>query len=143
MQYKENMSRSVAGHLPNTGPKTLLNRTFQGADGEVLAFGMPVAQSADFDNSVRAVTTGDTEIFGISVREMSTLDGEFKVKDTARILTIGDITVVAAAAVAAGDPVHVIVADGTFSNAGGVVIPDARWESSTTAAGELADVRLK
>lgn len=140
--YETNMDAYRPGMQTHTGPKNLLSRNFEGAVGDVLEFGMPVVQSTNSDRAVRAPAAGDTEIFGISVLERSTTDGHFAVGDTARIATIGPVAVKVAADVNAGDPVHVIVADSTFSNTGGVVVADARFDTSASA-GELAIVRMK
>jgi len=54
------------------------------------------------------------------------------------ILTKGEIFAVAAVAVAAGDPVHFIAADGTLTNTGGIgPIPGARWKYARATIGDL------
>lgn len=135
--YSETMRPAVKGAIVNMEPKVLISRTVEGAS---VGFGIPVAQGAE-DKAARATTTGDTEVLGITVLERSTFDDEFAVGDEARVMTKGVIWTTAVATVAAGDPVHVIVADATFSNTGGVAIPNARFDSSGTA-GQLVKVRL-
>lgn len=136
--YKETMDAARVGMLADTTNTTLLSRNIEGA---AVGFGKPVVQGAA-DKGARISTTGDTKILGITVRERSTLDDEFAVGDSARVATVGAIWVSVVAAVAAGDPVHVIVADGTFTNTGGVEITEARYDTSA-AIGELALVRMK
>lgn len=143
--YENTMSALRAGMQSHTGPKNLLSRTFEGAEGAVLDFGKPVVQSSTNDRAVRAPATGDTVIFGICVLERSTTDGHFAVGDTARIMTIGPVAVVASVAVNAGDPVYVNVTTSDYSNVAGVdlvQIEDARFDTSA-GAGELAIVRMK
>lgn len=60
-----------------------------------------------------------------------------------RVITKGDIWVTASVAVAAGDPVY-LTAAGAFTNVAtnNTAINGARWDTSTTAAAQLAVVRL-
>ena len=110
------------------------------AEGAAIGFGVPVAQGTA-DRGARATTTGDTEIAGITVRERSALNDQWAVGADMRVMTSGALFVVAAATVAAGDPVHVIVDGGTFSNTGGVAIPGAVYETSGDS-GDNVIVRL-
>lgn len=135
--YSEMQDALRAGFIYDQGPNELLSRIVEDA---ALKFGKPVTQGTA-DNAVHPTTTGDTAIFGISVLDQSTLDDEFAVGSNARIITSGPVAVVAAATVAAGDPVHVVVATGTFTNTGGVAIAGALYESSGVS-GDLVKVRL-
>jgi hypothetical protein len=58
------------------------------------------------------------------------------------ILTKGEMFATAPVAVAAGDPVSFIAADGTLTNTGGVVIPGARWKYARATPGDLNTVQL-
>jgi len=59
------------------------------------------------------------------------------------VLTSGEIFAVAPVAVAAGDPVHFIAADGTLTNTGGIgPIPGARWKYARPTIGDLNVVQL-
>lgn len=143
--YSENARAAVPGQLVDTIPKTLLSRTVEDAGG--LAFGIPVAQGVA-DRGIRAFTIGDTaaKFIGITVRERS-VDADydqFAQYDSARVLTHGAIWVLASVAVAAGDPVYVVPATGLFTNVatGNVQLPNARFDTSTTAINQLAQVRL-
>lgn len=143
--YSENIRAAVPGQLVDTIPKTLLSRTVEDAGG--LAFGIPVAQGAA-DKGIRAFTTSDTaaDFVGITVRERSVAAeaDQFKQYDSARVLTQGAICVLASVAVAVGDPVYVVPATGLFTNVatGNVQLPNARFDTSTTAINQLAQVRL-
>lgn len=135
--YNETLEAGREGAIADMATKTLLSRVVETA---AVGFGKPVVQGSA-DNGARLSTTGDTAILGISVRERSTVSDQFAVGDNMRVLTQGSIWVKVAATVAAGDPVHVIVASATFSNAGGVAITGALYETSA-ASGELAKVRI-
>lgn len=138
--YNENMDALRLGHIYDTGNKDLISRTFEGAEGDVIAFGAPVAQGTG-DRQARATAAGDTAIIGITARERSALESQYAVGADMRIIRKGPITVEAGATVAAGDPVHVVVDGGTFSNADGVELAGAMYESSGDA-GDLVKVRL-
>lgn len=133
--YSENMDAGRLGAIADMSNKTLLSRNAE----EVVGFGLPVVQGTA-DNGARKSTTGDTDIIGISVRERSTLDDEFAIGDSIRVLTEGAIWVTASVAVDAGDTVHVIVATAEFGKTGGVEL-NAIYETSA-AIGELTKVRL-
>ncbi len=135
--YSETMDQARAGAIADMTDATLLSYT---VEDEALPFGKPVVQGTA-DKGAHLATTGDTAILGISVRERSTINDEFAIADTARIMTEGAIWVTAAVAVSAGDPVTVVVATATFSNTGGVTIDNAIYETSA-GIGELAKVRL-
>ncbi|WP_299085285.1 hypothetical protein [uncultured Paraglaciecola sp.] len=135
--YGETMDAGRIGAIVDTNDKTLISRT---AEVGSIGFGLPVVQGAADDGCWKA-KTGDTAILGISVRDRSTLDDEFKVGESVRVMTKGVIWVTAAVAVAAGEPVTVVVASATFSNTGGVAIAGATYDSSGDA-GSLVKVRL-
>lgn len=135
--YNKTMDAGRAGAIADMQGATLISRN---AEVGAIGFGLPLAQGAD-DNGAHKAKTGDTAIIGISVRERSSTDDEYAVGDSVRVMTNGVIWVTAAATVAAGDPVHVVVASATFTNTGGVAIAGARYDSSGTS-GQLVKVRL-
>ena len=138
--YAEVMQSGVPGAIADTANKDLMSRTVEGA---AIGFGLPLAQG-DTDYGVRATTTGDTEIVGITVRDQSTFGDEFAVGDSARVLEKGTIWVTTAVAVAARDDVLVTVADGSFTNvvaAGNVAIDGARFDD-TGDANAVVRIRL-
>ena len=143
--YSENIRAAVPAQLVDTIPKTLPSRTVEDAGG--LAFGIPVAQGAA-DKGIRAFTTGDTaaKFIGITVRERSVAAeaDQFKQYDSARVLTKGAVWVTASVAVVARDAVYGVPAPRLFSNVdtGNVLIAGARFDTSTTAINQLAQVRL-
>jgi len=135
--YQESLDAGRVGAIADTTNKVLISRT---AEGAAIGFGVPIAQGTA-DRGARATATGDTTVIGITVRERSATDDQWAVGESMRVMKQGAIYVEAAATVAAGDAVHVIVDGGTFSNTGGVEIPGALYESSGDA-GDLVQVRL-
>ncbi|GFO81231.1 MAG: hypothetical protein A49_08580 [Methyloceanibacter sp.] len=142
--YNETMDAARVGQPVNTEWKNDISRTVEDAAG--VGFGLPVAQGAN-DGGCKATENTDTEILGITVREVSTDANDpdkFSQYMSARVRTKGVIWVVAAEGVAAGDPVYVTLATGAFGKTAGaniLQIPNARWDSSASADG-LAKVRL-
>lgn len=138
--YGATLAPAVAGAQATMIPATIISRNVQAAGG--IPFGVAVSQGA----TDKAVVAGGTAYVGITLLDRSaegtttTPDG-FGQYDSARIITKGDVWVVATVAVTAGQPVTFSGA-GAFSNTGGTTIPNARWDTSTTAAGQLAVVRL-
>lgn len=142
--YSENMRAGVPGQIVDMIPKTLLSRTVEAAAG--LGLGVPVARGTR-DKGCRPFTTGDTaaKFVGISVRERSLREGNaFKQYDSARVMSKGAIWVTASVAVTAGDPVYIVPASGLLTNVAtsNVQISNAVFDTSTTAANQVAQVRL-
>lgn len=135
--YNETLDAGRLGAIADLTDKTLLSRV---AEVGAIGFGLPVVQGAD-DKGAHKAKTGDTKIFGICVRERSTINDNFAVGDNMRVMTKGCIWVTASVAVSAGDPVTVVVATAAFSNTGGVAMSGAVYESSA-GIGELVKVRL-
>lgn len=137
--YTEAPAAFLVGAVADTNHKVLISRTVEGA---AVAFGKPLAQGTA-DKGARITTTGDVagDFVGISVRDQATFGDQFAVGESARVMKTGTIAVAVVATVAAGDPVHVIVAAGTFSNTGGVAWPGARYEDSG-ASGSTVRIRI-
>lgn len=148
--YNETQAVAVAGAQATMLPASIISRNVAGAN---IGFGVAVSQGAA-DKACIATGTGATAVLGITLLDRSatgvnastgafTAD-TFGVGESARVMTKGDIWVQASVAVAAGQPVYVVLATGAFTNVVGttnVQIVGARWDTSTTAAG-LAVVRL-
>ena len=121
-------------------PATLISRTVEGANP--IRFGVAVSQGT----TDKSVVAGGTAFVGITALDRSAtgtaaIPDAFAPGYSARVMTKGDVWVTATVAVTAGQPVTFTSA-GAFSNTGGTTIPNARWDTSTTAAGQLAVVRL-
>lgn len=140
--YPSTQPAAIAGAQATMVPATLISRNVETAAG--IGFGKAVAQGATA-KGCKAFATGDTAVVGITLLDRSAHIGDLFAKgESARVMTKGDIWVVASVAVAAGDPVYVVPATGAFTKAAtdNVLIANARWDTSTTAAGQLAVVRL-
>lgn len=134
--YNATLAPAVAGAQATMVPATIISRN---VEDDPIGFGVGVSQG-DAD---KGVVAGGTDFVGITLLDRSAAgEGDtFRVGDSARVMTKGDVWVSADVAVAAGDPVTMTAA-GAFSNTGGTAIDNARWDTSTTAAGQLAVVRL-
>ncbi len=141
--YSENIPRGVPGFIPNMAAAILISRDAAAAIG----FGLPVAQGAG-DRVGRLFANGDTitDFLGVTVLDRSIREGNaYAAQESMRVMQSGPILVTAAVQVAAGDPVCVTTA-GAWSNVpgtGGITLPDARWDDSTTGAGQLAQITIK
>ena len=148
--YPDTQPAAIAGAPATMLPATEISRTVEGA---AIVFGKAVEQGAT-DKSVKAFAGG--KYVGIaqldrSASGLTVVTGQvtgraidaFGVGESARVRTKGDLWVTAAVAVAAGDAVY-LTAAGAFTNVAtdNTAIPGARWDTSTTAAGQLAVVRL-
>lgn len=154
-QYPDTQPIALRGAQATQIPATIISRTVEGA---AIAFGKAVAQGTA-EKGVKAFGSGDTAIVGITLLDRSagglSVDGNgqvvgrtvdaFGVGESARIMTKGDVWVTAAVAVTAGQPVYVRPSNGDFqptSANSAVLVPGARWDTSTTSTNQLAVVRL-
>ncbi|HCF5160787.1 TPA: DUF2190 family protein [Pseudomonas aeruginosa] len=143
--YSENIRPGLPGMIVDMIPKTLISRTVEASAG--LAFGIPVMQDTA-DKAGRAPTAGDTaaKFVGISVRDRSVKAeaNQYSQYESARVMTKGAVWVTASVQVAAGDPVYFVPATGVWTNVAtsNVAVPGARFDTSTTGANQLAQVRL-
>lgn len=143
--YSENIRPGLPGMIVDMIPKTLISRTVEASAG--LAFGVPVMQGTA-DKAGRAAAAGDTaaKFIGISVRDRSVKAeaNQYSQYESARVMTKGAIWVTASVQVAAGDPVYFVPASGVWTNVAtsNVAVPGARFDTSTTGANQLAQVRL-
>lgn len=139
--YVENLRPAVAGQPATMIEGTRISRTVENASG--VLFGQPVAQGVADKGAIRS-TTGVTKILGAAVRDRSSpgvLENGYAQKETMSVMTEGDMWVVASVAVVPGDIVHVIVATAAWAKTGGVLVPNARWET-TAGIGELGVIRF-
>lgn len=151
--YPDTQPVAVAGAQATMVPATIISRSVETA---AIGFGKAVAQGTA-DKGCHAFGSGDTAVLGITLLDrsasgLSVTNGQvsgqtadtFGVGESARIITKGDVWVVAAVNVTAGQPVYVRPSNGDFqpTNANSAVqIAGARWDTSATA-GNLAVVRL-
>lgn len=141
--YPSNIPAALVGQVADMRAAVIRSVEVEAA---TLAFGVPVAQGTA-DRQGRLFTTGDTvtDFIGASVRQRSVLEGDtYTQRESAGVLTKGPIWVTASVQVAAGDPVAVTSA-GAWSNvagANGIVVPNGRWDTSTSGAAQLAKLVL-
>lgn len=144
--YNATLAPAVAGAQATMIPATLISRNVETVAG--LGFGVAVAQGAT-DKGIVAFGGAANKYVGITLLDRSARGTAanpdfFAQCESARVMTIGDIWVNASVQVAAGDPVYLVAATGLFTNVStsNVLVPNARFETSTTAANQLAVVRL-
>lgn len=136
-EYNATQAVSAAGAQATMIPATIISRNVEGAP---IGFGVAVSQGA----ADKGIVAGGAEFVGITLLDRSAAGANdtFRVGDSARVMTKGDVWVTAAGAVSAGDGVAVNGAGGFIAAGADDAIPNARWDTSTTAAGQLAVVRL-
>lgn len=143
--YSQTMRPAMAGMPVDTSHKDLLSRTVENAEG--IGFGVPAIQGAA-DKSIRPAKAGDTaaSFVGITVRDRSLKAeaNQYTQFESARVMTEGPIWVVASVQVARRDKVYFIPASGLWTNVatGNVEVPNATFDTSTTGANQLTQVRL-
>lgn len=144
MPYIENYNTDLVNALPgmiaDTSLATIVSRT---VEDDPIPFGVAVVQGAG-DHGVTEVASGDTALYGISVRDQAVdaeSTDEYPVGDTLPVLLTGAIWVTAGGTVNAGDPVGVVVATGAFVTGSGVTLTGAKYETSGDAA-DLVRVRI-
>lgn len=146
-EYVEKIRPAVAGHIANTEPNRLISRSVEDVAG--IGFGRVVKDGSADGLCTGVLTTLDEFNFlGITVRDRSVrveTPDMFAQRESARIMRSGVIWVAVAGAVQRGTDVTVNTTTGALSStavgAGQVLIPRARWDSTTTGAG-LAKLRL-
>lgn len=138
--YSETLASAVAGAQATMAPATILSRN---VEDTTIGFGQPVAQGAA-DKGVVLASAAATDIIGITLVDRSADSDLFEVGDSARVMAEGDVWVEASVAVAAGDAVYVVPATAAFTNVAtsNTAVNGARFDTSTTAAGQLAVIRL-
>lgn len=144
--YNATLIPGVAGAQATMIPATLISRNVEPVAG--LGFGVAVAQGAT-DKGIVAFGGAANKYVGITMLDRSAVGttaapDAFAQRTSARVMTKGDIWVQASVQVAAGDPVYLVAATGLFTNVAtaNTAVPNARFDTSTTAANQLAVVRL-
>lgn len=143
--YSATQRPGLPGHVADQRAAVMRSVTVEAVGG--LGFGLPVFQGT-LDEAGRVKINADTitDFLGVSVRDRSVMEGDgYKQYESARVMQTGPIWVTAAVQVAAGDPVAVTSA-GVWSNVAGtdgLVIPDARWDTSTVGTNKLARIHIK
>ncbi|AZR23491.1 structural cement protein Gp24 [Xanthomonas vasicola] len=141
--YPDTQPAATVGMPATMIGATDISRTVEDVAG--IVFGKAVFQGTK-DKGITA--TSNAKFVGITLLDRSATGttsnaDAFPQYASARVRVKGDIWVAASVAVAAGDPVYLTSA-GVFTNVAtnNTAITGARWDTSTTAAGQLAVVRL-
>ena len=144
--YATTLNPGVAGAQATMLPATIISRNVEPANG--LGFGVAVAQGTT-DKGIVAFGGAANKFVGITMLDRSAIGttaapDSFAQRSSARVMTVGDIWVQASVQVSAGDPVYLVAATGLFTNVStsNVAVPNARFDTSTTGANQLAVVRL-
>lgn len=142
--YGDTQPAAVAGAPATMIAAIDLSRNVEDAAG--IAFGKPVQQGVT-DKGIAAFAGG--KFVGITMLDRSatgtpTSPDGFPQRASAKVRVSGDVWVTAAAVVAAGDSVY-LTEDGALTNAEdeNTLLSGARWDTSTTAPGQLAVLRLR
>lgn len=148
--YTSTFARGIPGAIANEEKYNAISRTVTTAAG--IAFGAP-AQRGTGDHQAALFATGG-KFIGIAVKTMAPehrasgtaaiLDG-YPLNATGSFMTEGQMYVLADAAVAAGDPVYFVTATGRYANGAGtnnLLIPNARFDTTATAAGQIVEIAL-
>lgn len=125
-----------AGHLADQRGCELISRVTEGAGG--IVFGGAVVEGTD-QGEARAITTGDTVVLGVAVRDRSVAAGldKFAQYENATILTKGSIWLTVGATVTPGSLCYVVIASGVWTNVATAAIAIGVWETDATS-GNLA-----
>lgn len=141
--YPDGIAKGFPGLVSNQEPQVRISRTTQDAAGT--GFGKPAFRGTvdGTYTGLTAATIADSKWLGITIADVTQEADLYPKGVEAGLLQKGCIFVDAAVAVTQGDKVYVTAAE-TFTNVAtdNFEVPDAEWESTTTAAG-LAEVRLK
>lgn len=148
--YTNSYARGIPGQIANEEKYNAVSRTVQTPAG--IAFGAP-AMRGTLDHTCALFATGG-KFMGIAVKTMAPehratgsaaiLDG-YPLNATASLCTEGQLYIAADLAVVAGDPVYFVTATGRYSNVAGasnLLIPNARFDTSATAAGQIVEIAL-
>jgi hypothetical protein len=141
--YSATHAVAYEGMVADLGPATVISRNVETA---ALGFGKPASQGSA-DQGIVAAQSAATKFLGITVRDQAVdpaSPDQYRVGDTAGVLTQGAIWAKAYEIVAAGDPVYFVTATGLLGKTAtsSTLIANARWDSAAAADG-LAIIRLK
>ncbi len=109
-----------------------------------IGFGLAVQQGTDGDKA--AAFGGSGTFVGITrsnpTQNVQTFTDKYSDGDNMPVFTVGDIWVIAEAAVTANEAVYYNPTTGVLGHSGGTLISGAKWLTATTGASQIAAVRL-
>lgn len=136
--FPETLEKGYAGSIADAAGCELISRSAEAA----VSFGGAVVESGTGKGGQgRAITTGDTVVLGVAIRDQSVPAGQnaYAAKDNMRIMKKGAVYLTAGATVVPGDPVHVVAATGVWTNTGGIAV--GKWEADGSS-GVLTKARI-
>jgi hypothetical protein len=146
--YNQTIAPFYEGMIADSREQNILSMQVETVGG--IGFGK-VAVQGTADKQVRVSAAGRAfrgitvagHFAGFAAGLQGTKDS-YDQYETAPVMDRGSICVMASVAVAVGDPVYYVPATGVLTNVAtaNTLIPNAKWESSTTGAG-LAIVDLR
>lgn len=146
--YTQTIAPAYEGMIADSREQNILSMQLETAAG--IGFGK-VAVQGTADKQVRVSAAGrafrgvtvSSHFGGFAAGFQGTKD-TYDQYETVPVMDRGSIWVLASVAVAVGDPVYYVPATGVLTNVatGNTLIPNAKWESSTTGAG-LAIIDLR
>lgn len=131
--FPETGAKGYAGSIADGRPCTLISRSAEAA----VSFGGAVVESGTAKGGqARAITTGDTAVLGIAIRDQSVPAGQnaYAAKDNMRVMTQGAVYLTAGATVVPGDPLYVVIASGVFTNVSTGALLIGKWEADGSSA---------
>lgn len=148
--YTSGFAAGLPGMIANEEKYNAISRTIKTPAG--IAFGAPAMRGTG-DHECLLFATGG-KYLGIAVKTMAPehrasgtaaiLDG-YPLNATASLCTQGQLFILADVAVVPGDPVYYVTATGRYSNVAGasnLLIPNAKFDTTATAAGQIVEVSL-
>lgn len=148
--YSERPPIGLVGQIANEEKHNQISRTVSNAEG--IRFGAPGFRVAGAGNDHKIAATG-TKFLGLAVLTPSvppvatgsTLVDGYPQNFTGAFMTDGQMYVEVAGAVAPGDAVYFVAASGRYSNSatGNTAIPNAFFDTTATAAGQIVEISLK
>ena len=153
--YDERLDPWAAGQIAGMGPRVVDTYRVNASAG--VRFGRGVRRFADGtdQDAVSEGAVGDanslTNFLGVAIINQSTVadsanPDRYPDNDNCLVLSQGDVVVEVSEAVAVGNPVQVVEADGRFSTGTGSAteppVPNAVFLTAASNAGDLAVIRL-
>ena len=147
--YPRAMAKGIHGQIASEEKYNGISFSVQTAGG--VKFGAPVARGTLDKTCIAYVANGD--FLGLTVLDVSpnpAQPGDANIADgyprnaTAGIMTEGSIYLTVNGAVAQGDAVYYNAGSGRYTNVNtDLAIPNAFFDTSATAAGQIAEVSLR
>ena len=148
--YTRDFGKGVPGQIANEEKYNAVSRSVETTAG--IAFGAPVARGTNDHGAV--LLTSSNKFIGLAVKAMApehrqpggtVIQDGYPARATMSAMTEGVMYELADVAVAAGDAVYWNPTTGRYSNSAtnNIAIPQAFFDTSATAAGQVVKVTLR